>query len=481
MPLFSRGERSGNGLKLTPKKEKQIEPERPKRFLVLGSVGHGKFVDCYAWDDLPKGLNVADYDVVILNFTSFEEDPVLAEGIQTDLLPSEDDFARLLFVPGGEIIAIGRPDCEIGPKLDPDGHPFSQRARVDYWLPCWLGIEEKSGESIDLMNPEWQEYFEDVPRWNWFFTGVQQKFPDPTNYLRPVAPDANWISYVSSPIAQTRFKKSIAFSLRFRAENIYRYNPPEGPGSLDGLFEGSETISEGSPLFWLPTPEKVTGVEAIDKLLQSRFSLEAEARVPEWVSGYSLPAEQPIREEIDSLEQESVELAERLAEAQRRSVAAAVPRKLLYEQGTPLEAVVFRALREIGANVIDPPTKGIEDGLMECSAGKAILEIKGRRGAIKLADVRQIAQWASDAQLREGVERKPVIVGNPYRNTPVNQRQEVLASNARQSAINGGVAVLTTVQLFEAVVRSQNGELDVDEFWQIVLGSDGPVSWPSRT
>lgn len=478
MPLFSRGKRSGTDLRLTPKKEAELESDRSKRFLILGSVGHGRLVDSYAWNELPRDLNVADYDVVILNFASFEEDPALAEGIQTDLLPSQGDFARLLLVPGGEVIVVGRPDCEIGPKPDQDEGPFVSRTRVDYWLPCWLGIEQKSGESIDLTDAAWQEYFEDVPAWSWFFTGVETKFPDPTNYLRPVAPNANWIGCATRPIAQTRFKKSIAMTLRFSAERTYRYNPPSGPGSLDGLLEGSETISEGSLLHWLPSPAKVTGAEAIDKLLRTRYGLEAEARVPEWVQNHGLPAEKPIRDEIVSLEQESFELAERLAETRRQAEAAADPRKLLYEQGTPLEIVVFSALREVGAKVFEPHTKGIEDGLMECSAGKAILEIKGRGGPIKLDDVRQITQWASDARLRDGAERKPLIVGNPFRNTPVEQRQEVLAPNAKQAAINGKIAVLTTAQLFEALVRAQEDELDTDEFWRTVLGSDGPVVWP---
>jgi hypothetical protein len=66
---------------VTPNVTRELEQARPKRYLVLGSDGHGRGVRSHRWDKLPNDLNVADYDVVVLNFAAFEVKE-LAEGRQ---------------------------------------------------------------------------------------------------------------------------------------------------------------------------------------------------------------------------------------------------------------------------------------------------------------------------------------------------------------------------------------------------------------
>jgi hypothetical protein len=104
-----------------------------------------------------------------------------------------------------------------------------------------------------------------------------------------------------------------------------------------------------------------------------------------------------------------------------------------------------------------------------------VLEIKGRTGPIKQDDVRQVVQWATDAQLRDGIAYKPIIVGNPHCDLPLDQRGATLAPNAATYAANGGVAVITTIQLFEALRRKQAGTFDAASFWNTVFASAGAV------
>jgi hypothetical protein len=91
------------------------EPEqsRRKRYLVLGSAGHGAGVTSHRWDNLPNELNVADYDVVVVNFAAFEDED-LAEGFPVERLPPVESKTRLVFSPGAEVIAIGNPSTLIG-------------------------------------------------------------------------------------------------------------------------------------------------------------------------------------------------------------------------------------------------------------------------------------------------------------------------------------------------------------------------------
>lgn len=180
------------------------------------------------------------------------------------------------------------------------------------------------------------------------------------------------------------------------------------------------------------------------------------------------------RREIAALEQERRALEGRISEARIRAVDAERPRQLLYEKGKHvLEPVVRETLRVLGGRVEDPKIEGIEDGTLYRAEGQAVLEIKGRTGPIKQDDVRQIVQWATDAKLRDGLEYKPIIVGNPSCDKPLGQRSEILAPNGATYARNGGVAVVTTAQLFEAICQQQSGTFDEARFWQTIFQTTG--------
>ena len=114
---------------------------------------------------MPADLNVADYDVVILNFAAFE-DRELAEGFPTDRLPSVESMTRLVFSSNAEIIAVGDPSARIGTGADRPGPIYDPGFRADYWLPFNLGVEEDSGTQYEVEAQEWAEYFTHLS-WAW--------------------------------------------------------------------------------------------------------------------------------------------------------------------------------------------------------------------------------------------------------------------------------------------------------------------------
>lgn len=451
-----------------PKAFTESESIRPMRYLVLGSDGHGRRVEAYRWDRLPADLNVADYDVVILNFAAFE-DEALAEGFPVERLPSDNSMARLLFAPKSEIIAIGDPRTEIGPRPTTTREMLlGRRKRADYWLPCWLGVEDDKGSSYEVTADEWQPFYEAVSRWPWIATGEYgENGTSPAAYLAPVMSKANDLRVALNPLALTRFQKPIGLEIQVTAY------------VTDHTAGVHHPVAHASPVFWLPAPDKLSPPEAIDLILRERYGLASETRLPEWAAGYSLPTEAPVKDEIVRLEDERERLGALAAEARNRAAQAARPRLLLYEKGKDtLEPVVRAALRELGARVEDPQAEGVEDGTLIRTGQAAILEIKGRKGPLKQDDVRQVVQWASDAKLRDGIQYKPLIVGNAYCETPPDERGEALAPNAATYARNGDVAVVTTVQLFEALRQKQLGVLDEDDFWSVIFESKGSADLP---
>jgi hypothetical protein len=298
-----------------------VRASRPKRYLVLGSVGHGRGVDAYVWDKVPPDLNVADYDAVVLNFAAFEEQPKLASGLPPDRLPDRAAMTRMLFAPGTDIVAIGNPSTSIGPSPSQStGYRPHEESPVaaDYWLPVWLEVEAGEGAAYDVVDAEWQPYFENVTGWSWFATGDYRPQGDPLAYLAPITRKATEMSVGLAPLAQTRFGKAIGLKIQFAGVRKYRYNPPESPvASSDGIAVGSDVEALSNPIYWLPAPSTITSAEAVDVILATRHAITEGAREPDWVAGYRLPAQTPIAEAIATLEAEKRSLEARIAEEHR--------------------------------------------------------------------------------------------------------------------------------------------------------------------
>jgi hypothetical protein len=338
-------------------------------------------------------------------------------------------------------------------------------------------VEDDRGTQYRVDAEEWATYFEYLSSWRWITTGTWGlQHPDVADYLKPVSHKAQTGLAAYEPIATTRFEKQIAVRVHLQAIRYTRMLPSMLAGIAEPDPESAEVVLNGSPVYWLPTPDRVSVQEAIDTILRHRYGISLEARVPDWVLPYSLPDQAPIATEIATLEQERRELENRISEARGRAVDAASPRRLLYEKGKDvLEPIVRETLAILGARIEDPATEGIEDGKLFRDEGQAVLEIKGRNGPIKQDDVRQVVQWASDARLKDGVEYEPLIVGNPYCDRPLEERGDVLAPNAATYARNGGVGIITTAQLFEALRQKQSGTFDAGRFWETVFAASGDV------
>jgi hypothetical protein len=418
-------------------------------------------------------LNVADYDVVILNFAAFV-DEALANGFPKERLPGREAMARLLFSPGSEIIAIGDPATKIGQPPSAEMRWYDSRVRADYWLPAAIVVERNNGSSYDVAAAEWQPYFEHLSSWEWIATGELQPYDrEVEHYLRPVTQQqVDQVAVVPDSLASTRFGKAIALKLRVAALRVV----------VDGYGRrrsSPEIVLHAGSVFWLPAPDRVSTSEIIDWILSNRFGIAQEARRPAWTAGFSLPTEKRVASEITSLEQKRRQLENDISTALARAADAGRPSLLLFEKGKEvLEPVVRSALRELGAEVSASDHEGIEDGLLSYGDQFAVIEIKGRTGPIKQDDVRQVVQWASDARLRDGRDYKPIIVGNPHCDLAPSDRGEPLAPNASTYARNGGVVLLKTVQVYEALRRKQEGAFDPDNFWTQVFGGSGALDLP---
>jgi hypothetical protein len=81
-------------------------------------------------------------------------------------------------------------------------------------------------------------------------------------------------------------------------------------------------------------------------------------------------------------------------------------------------------------------------------------------------------------QLMAGEGVGHIDVGTPERSAAARM---ALAPNAANYARNGGVAVVTTIQLFEALRQNQAGTFNETPFWKTVFETTGVAELDERT
>lgn len=195
---------------------------------------------------------------------------------------------------------------------------------------------------------------------------------------------------------------------------------------------------------------------------------------PEWSGRYQLPEEEAVLSHLESLEAEKQEIEERIRLGEERLRDEQHFKRLLYEQHTELETTVWEALEELGATVHRLTTKNEEDGRLEDPRSRpAMLEIKGRRGSLKLEEVRQLHDWMENAYHNEEWEGKGIVVGNAYLLEEPDARPEPFPDNCVRAAERYGLCLLTSKQLFDEIGAKQNGQWDQERFWDSVFETDG--------
>jgi hypothetical protein len=216
-------------------------------------------------------------------------------------------------------------------------------------------------------------------------------------------------------------------------------------------------------------------------ILRERYGLCFEKSAPEWITKFPLPSQAPIVREIRDKEIRLAKLTEELQAANLRLIQAGRLSKLLYEQGEDvLEPIVRDALRELGAMVEDPKTRGREDGrLTDPSGRQGMLEVKGRSGSLRLSDVRELDQWVRDGLVDEGWNSKGILIANLQCDEDPRTRKEFIPPNCASAAERVNISILTTAQLFQALVLDQKGELDRKVFWDRVFSAKGICDLPN--
>ncbi|AXH10587.1 hypothetical protein CP960_06950 [Malaciobacter halophilus] len=198
---------------------------------------------------------------------------------------------------------------------------------------------------------------------------------------------------------------------------------------------------------------------AIDKALKT--SIES-TPAPQWLEEkeFQLDIEQKYLDEINALNQQIEEIKSQIEQKQTELSKHSLSKKLLYENGKPLEYAIIDALQTIGFKAENyDDGKSEFDIVFESDEGRFIGEAEGKdNSAINVTKFRQL-----ESNIHEDFERddvtvhaKGVLFGNPFRLLHPNERKEFFSQKAIDSAKRTGIALVNTHELFEVVKYIKN-------------------------
>lgn len=181
---------------------------------------------------------------------------------------------------------------------------------------------------------------------------------------------------------------------------------------------------------------------------------QQEAPPPDWALdvAYSLPRESELMDEVRKLSEAIADLDAQRQEQEAKLSAAGSLRRLLYDQGKPLESAVREALQILGFKVSTVNDGSSEfDAVFEADGIRLIGEVEGKDAKpINIQKFSQLERNLAEDFAREDAAEyaKGVLFGNAFRSLPPDARGEAFTEKCLSGARRLGIALVRTADLF---------------------------------
>jgi hypothetical protein len=175
---------------------------------------------------------------------------------------------------------------------------------------------------------------------------------------------------------------------------------------------------------------------------------------PNWslASEYRLAHENELDAQINDCMREIGALQKRKAAFESELKLAGSLRRLLYEQGKPLESAVLEAMRLLGFDAQAFADGQSEfDGIFSSAEGRCLGEVEGKTNkAISIEKFSQLERNIMEDFERDEVTKhaKGLLFGNAYKAQPISDRGEFFTEKCISAAKRIGVALIRTPDLF---------------------------------
>jgi hypothetical protein len=444
-------------------KDKENITLENKKILVVGVSISSKGIASYLWEKLPKNLNFADFNVVILDMTRFTDSKFI-DSLPCDDLITFSYFENFLYCKTNELIVIGKPFSYQKPS-DPGIRVFKF---TDYF-PHYPEFIDASGDGIKEINQEYEFYFINVKNWNMHLKSNLFYY----EFKLDVEPDFihdNFIKFSKptyfttiNPIALTLTKHPIAFS--FQNSIDFHRQITSGTTQMKTYYTAN--------VINLPSPTKVSTEEAIKSILINRYKMTLELSIPDWVKEYKNIIQSKIESNLKNLNAEKIKIESNIQEQILLLKEEENFQKLLYEQGAVLQSIVHDTLQLFDAEVDRIDEKKDDGKIVDPNGRKGILEIKGKSKSLARKDIRQLDDWKDIAEKNEGYEMKGIIIANCFIGEPLSKRENYFPDDCIKKAKANEFCLLKTSQLFKAICLLKENRLNKNDFWDEIFKTNG--------
>ncbi len=258
---------------------------------------------------------------------------------------------------------------------------------------------------------------------------------------------------------------------------------PDIDFSPDNFIKEKKEKQTWTPVATQFAERMVASVVALDKALRETSEVTPE---PAWATQpqFALGPEAELRVQLLEAERQ-VERAQKRKEGVVEELSAVGGyRRLLYEKGKPLEAVIIDALRLLGFKAVPFKESDSEfDVVFECEEGRLIGEAEGKDNKpVNVDKLRQLAMNVHEDLQREEVTSpaKPVLFGNGFRLLPLEKRSDPFTEKCQSAAAASSTALVFTPDLFPPVqyLVTQKDPRYSQSCKETILNSVGRVTFP---
>lgn len=186
---------------------------------------------------------------------------------------------------------------------------------------------------------------------------------------------------------------------------------------------------------------------------------------PDWITQdkFTLPKEEKAREKLIDIETKIDKLQKQKEGYEQEIDSESVLKRLLYENGKPLEGAIHIALEIMGFSVEHFENAESEfDVVFESQEGRLIGEAEGKDNkAINITKLRQLEMNIHEDFERDEVKNmaKGALIGNAYRLVEPDERGDYFTDKCLTAANRSGTALIRTVDLFN-VAKYLSGKSD---------------------
>jgi hypothetical protein len=221
-------------------------------------------------------------------------------------------------------------------------------------------------------------------------------------------------------------------------------------------------------------PLGVRSDEEINAVLDDFLNIELEVPPPQWAREVFLPGQSEIQERIASNNTTRLTIERAIVTAENELAALQRWKRLLYDDGFGLEAIVREAFELLGASIAKTSQEKDDYRVRVAAYPEGVMEVKGtKKPEFSRKDLRQLSDWMDQATEDEKIVPKGMFVGNAGREGEPKSRGRLFDANNEALAKREKIVVLRSVDLYGFVILRICGQLEVNAFWKEIFECDG--------